>query len=123
MLGDLVNLLGWEAVESLARRLGGRRVYIPVVDGAPRAIVESLGEFRAEQIRRRWAGTRIEVPAPSAVAAARRRSESRKHALTMLAAGQSIRSVAAATGLSARTVRRLKYRGGGAPLKIRRDDR
>ncbi len=114
MLGELVNLLGWEALESLARRLGGRRVYIPV-EAAPPAIVETLGEFRAAQIHRRWAGGRIEVPALSAVAASHRRSESRKRALALLAAGSSIRSVAAATGLSARTVRRLKYRGGQCP--------
>ena len=122
MLHDLLNCLGWEAMESLARLLGGRRVYIPADTLSP-AIVEILGEFHAEQIRRLWAGTRIEVPVLSAVAAARRRDASRKHALAMLAAGRSVRSVAAATGLSPRTVRRLKHRGGVAPLKFPPNDR
>ena len=101
MLGELVNLLGWEALESLARRLGGRRVYIPD-RGVQPSIALALGH-RSAAFHRRFSGCRVEIPTVSYIQRSRRQQTARR----MLAEGRPAREVVDRTGLSYRTIRRL----------------
>ena len=104
----LVRLLGWDGLRRLAETYGGRRVYMPVA-GPPAALMSAiLGADEAENIRRQWAGMRIEIPTHDAVMVAKRRAEQRERAAALLAEGHSVRNVAAVTGLSPTAVRRLK---------------
>ncbi len=102
MLGDLVNLLGWEAVESLARRLGGQRIYIPDRGEQP-SIALALGH-RSAAFHHRFSGCRVEIPTVSYVRLFRRQETARR----MLGEGKPARDVVHRTGLSYRTVRRIK---------------
>ena len=102
MLHDLLNCLGWEAMESLARLLGGRRVYIPADTLSP-AIVEILGD-RSEAFHRCFSGCRVEIPTISYIQLLRRQETARR----LLAEGKPAREVVDRTGLSHRTIRRIK---------------
>ncbi len=102
MLGELVNLLGWEALESLARRLGGQRVYVPD-RGVQPSIALALGH-RSAAFHRRFSGCRVEILTVSYMQRFRRLETARR----MLAEGSEAREVVERTGLSYRTVRRIK---------------
>ena len=104
----LVRLLGWDGLRRLAATFGGRRVYMPVAGPPPALMTTILDAPSAEEIRKLWAGGRVEIPTHDAVMAAKRRAEKRERAATMLAEGHSVRSVAAVMGISPRSVRRLK---------------
>ncbi len=103
----------WDALELLARRLGGQRIYLPRKGGHP-LVAPLLGE-RSAWVHAAFAGGRVDIPTYAAVAAARAAAARREHARRLLAAGQSNRQIAAATGLSRRTVARLRASRRGRP--------
>ena len=104
-----MELLGWDGLQELARRLGGRRVYIPQ-QGEVVEIRAALGTKLSAEFHRIWAGDRIEVPTYQTVLRAHQRRANRAYARELLKAGGSIREVAKQTGLSRSTVRRLRRR-------------
>ena len=109
MLEELLDLLGWDGLQELARRLGGRRVYIPQ-QGEIVKIRAALGTKRSAKFHRIWAGDRVEVPTYQTVRRVRHQRAAREYALELLKAGGSIRQVVNQTGLSRSTVRRLRRR-------------
>ena len=96
---ELADILGWEALATLAAERGGQRAYVPVsrapdwLDGPPGRRLSDL-----------CGGERIDVPTAGAVGRAR----SRARAEAMVAAGHPDRRVAAETGMSRRTARRIR---------------
>ncbi len=106
MLEELRKLLGWDGLQELARRLGGRRIYIPR-DSEVAEIRMALGA-RSAAFHQLWAGNRVEVPPYQTVLQERQRRATRDYARELLRAGGSIREVAQRTGLSRRTVRGMR---------------
>ncbi len=108
MISELMHLIGWKWLEELALRLGGKRIYMPSNGRPPARLVKVLGEHDAEKIRYRWAGMRIDIPSYQSVVAVRVKMKQRDRASAMLAEGHSVRSISLTTGLSPRTIRRLR---------------
>ena len=106
-LGDWIDRFGEPAVEKLAQRLGGRRVYIPAGRLLPDGLRDALGE-QADELRSSHAGLRVEIPPLIAVQRERARRGVRHQALNLIASGLSDRDVARTTGLSRRSVARLR---------------
>lgn len=108
MIREMYNLLGWRRLEELAARLGGKRIYMSSNGQPPDRLIKILGDHTAEEIRCRWAGMRIEIPRFESVANARINMQRRDRAAALLAEGLSVRAIASKTGLSERTIRRLR---------------
>ncbi len=60
-LSDWIDRFGERAVEELARRLGGRRVYTPSAEALSEGLRAALGE-QAGELRWSHAGLRVEIP-------------------------------------------------------------
>lgn len=117
-IDELLELLGPQGLERLAQRHGGSRQYVPTTDEALLGSAWCRGTRLAEdpqgrgRLRRLHGGARIAVPLPESV----RRLGRRRHAERLLRfrPDLSASEVARASGVSRRTVGRLRReRGSG----------
>ena len=105
---EWIDEYGLDAVEGLTRKLGGRRVYMPISGPAPAALREALGDEWAEDIRASHAGERLEIPRWPTVRREWVRLINTGHARSLINGGLSNRLVAEATGLSRTYVAKIR---------------
>jgi len=95
-----VDLLGIDRALAVSRRLGGRRIYIS------NASIPSHGldaDFWAA-LQTMFRGERVEIPTHTAI----QRVAQRQIAAEMILCGENVRNIVKATGLSRRTIMRLR---------------
>ena len=104
---EWIDRYGEQAVEDLARRMGGRRVYIPIHAGLHPDLLAALGD-QAEQFKFLHQGQRMEIPVlltvQREVAVCRARDSARR----LIASGLSDRAVMKATGLGRSTIDKIR---------------
>jgi len=100
----LIDLLGAERALMLSRRFGGQRIYIPSAPPRPGTAAHAMGVDVWQALRADFRGERIRIPGYGAL----KRYVRRQRAVAMLNAGESVSAVARVTGLSDRTIRRIK---------------
>ena len=105
---EWIDEYGLDAVEGLTRKLGGRRVYMPISGPAPAALREALGDEWAEELRASHAGGQLEIPRWRTVSAAWVRLINTGLARSLIEDGFSNRRVALATGLSRPAVVKIR---------------
>ena len=99
---ELEGLIGSEGLRRLAKRRGGRRLYVPRSVRAGHWLAESLGPEVAERLAFRYGGCRIDIPTLG-LSRTNRNEEIRRCRV----AGASLADVADRFGLSERQVRRI----------------
>ena len=103
---ELVEVLGEEVALRLCARLGGLEVYVPRVLDGGHLLVVLLGAGPADRLVQRFGGGALEVPAGREHFTRLRHERVRE----LLRAGASVAEVAARTGFSRQSVRRLRRR-------------
>ncbi len=120
-LRDIADVIGLDAALKLAQAKGGQRIAVPgrICDG--HWLIEVMGREKAEELSRYLTdGNRIHLDVPFGPT----HSGARRNALTyqMLDNGASANEVAAATGVTRRTVFRQKAKRDGSALPREDDD-
>lgn len=111
-LSTLVDLIGVEKTKLLLARRGGEEVYIPGPDRLPpdHWLAVTVGYDAAMRVAEAWRGERISLPlGPEAGS----RNAQHRAVREAVASGAGVNQIVRATGLHARTVRRIKNRRTG----------
>src|SRR5690554_1434986 len=95
ILDELTDFIGYDAAMSLAKRWGGRRLYVPAQASPGHPITEAIGPEAAERLVDLYGGDALDVPAArNAMLETRNR-----RIMAALEEGQTTREVAATFGL------------------------
>jgi len=106
-INEWIELYGEQAVEELARRIGGRRLYIPVRADLHADVIAALGD-QAEEFKWRHQGLRVEIPAPLTVQREISLRRARDSARRLITNGLSTNTIIKATGLGRSTIDALR---------------
>ena len=101
---ELSRLIGTPAAHKLVERYGGRRLNIPSAMPPRHGLAQTIGLAKAKLIARAYGGTWLVVP----IGPATFQKKKQNRALVLLADGKTIKDVARLTGLSERTIQRLR---------------
>ncbi len=107
----LSRLIGKPAAEKLVAQFGGRKINIPSTMPPRHSLAQAIGPAKARLLARAYGGTWLVVP----VGPASFQKKKQDRALALLAEGHTIKDITRLTGLSDRTIQRLK-------AKIKKDD-
>ncbi len=101
---ELSRLIGKPAAQKLVERYGGRRINVPSTMPPRHGLAQTIGHAKAKLLARAYGGTWLVVPVGSATF----QKKKQDRALVLLAEGKTIKDIARMTGLSERSVQRLK---------------
>lgn len=101
---DLSRLIGKAAAEKLVAHYGGRRINIPTTMPPRHKLAQTIGHAKAKLLARAYGGTWLVVP----VGPASFQKKKQDRALALLAEGRTIKDITRLTGLSDRSIQRLK---------------
>lgn len=107
-LRNIADRIGAPAALALARRWGGRRLYVPHRVGAEHAITETIGLEHARALSSLYAGEFLDIPRPDGVWRARRDAEIRAHR----AAGWTMARLASTYALTVRQIHNIVAESG-----------
>ena len=106
-----VDAYGMDPTSRIARRLGGRLLYMSRTPGqAQKVLREELGEAAAETLREKHAGGQVEVPQLVVVNALIERDIVRRLAEQLIHERHSDHTIARVLKISPNTVRKLRAR-------------
>lgn len=111
LLAEIAEIAGLEAALAMAEARGGQKIYIPSPDrvGPTHWLAETVGLDAARKLGARFGSNLIEIPFGPAASVHRLR----RRIARMIEAGASSNTIAAACGVTFRTVTRHRARARG----------
>lgn len=105
-MSALYEFLSFDTVRQLAERFGGGRLYVPQTPTV--AMIEAIGSEAASTLCDKYSGERLEIPTTASVDYTVAKAKAKE--LLRQSSPPSMTYIAAKTGLSRRSVSRLRDR-------------